>query len=189
MATAFAQETETATSISPNIGVRIGCNVSTVHGTEFDGKWKPGINVGVIADFRISDAWEVRPGVYYTRKGFGEGSAFDVGYKAQLDYLEMPILAVYRKAAGTKSTFELQAGPYFSYGIGGKTDLKKGLYDVYSYNKSFGRFKHFDWGANVGFGFEIDKLYIGASYDFGFVSIIRHALNHCIMANVGYRIL
>lgn len=189
IAVAYAQEAETTTHSDPKIAVRIGCNASTVHGAEFEGKWKPGINTGITADFCITDSWAIRPGLYYTRKGFGEGASSDITYKSQLDYLEMPVLAVYKKSAGQKCALELQAGPYFSYGIAGKADYRKLMYGECHYYKSFDMFKHFDWGANVGIGLEIDKLYIGASYDFGFVSIIRHALNHCIMANVGYRIM
>lgn len=188
-AMAFAQEKDATPSSFPQFGVRVGYSTSIVHGNTFEGKCLSGTNAGIIADFRVTDSWNIRPGVYFTMKGFDEKSASDIDYKARLNYLEVPLLAVYKKAIGSKCALELQVGPYFSYGISGKSDQTKMTYDRYSYYKTFDMFKRFDWGANVGIGFDIDKFYIGAAYDFGFVSIIRHALNHCIMANVGYRIL
>ena len=132
IAAAFAQEKDATPSSFPQIGVRVGYSTSIVHGNTFEGKWLSGTNAGIIADFRVTDSWNIRPGVYFTMKGFDEKSASDIDYKARLNYLEVPLLAVHKKEIGSKCALELQAGPYFSYGISGKTDYRKLMYGEFA---------------------------------------------------------
>ena len=189
VAATFAQGKEKTTSSFPRIWLRVGYCTSTVHGANFDGKWKSGVNVGIVADCAMSESWLLRPGVHFTMKGFQKGSAPDINYKSEFNYIEVPIPIVYQKSIGQTRKFELQTGPYFSYGVSGKSDKRtasRSSFDYYNYYNTFDNFKRFDWGINAGAGVIISNIYIGASYDFGFVSIIRHALNHCFMVNVGY---
>lgn len=169
-------------TITPGTAIRFGYNFTTIEGTAVSGKWKSGLNVGVTTDKPLFRNIVTRYGVYLSLKGFHKYCGQDEYYKCNYNYLEVPILAVYQKAIGNKYKLELQVGPYFSYGLFGKSESP-------CYNqkyKTFDEYKRFDWGANAGFGINISHFYIGSSYDFGFVSIIHHALNHCIMANVGY---
>jgi hypothetical protein len=187
--TAFAQDTETEPANSPKIGVRLGLNRTVTHGANFDGGWRTGVNAGITADFNLSKTWIVRPGVFFSSKGFSKVEVPGNDYKYEFNYLEVPVLVVCQKAVGHNLSLEFQIGSYLSYGLCGKSEFIKEThspYDYYLYYKTFDKFKRFDWGANIGVGANISHFYIGASYDFGFVNIIQHALHHCVMANVGY---
>ena len=181
----YAQDIDAEATFRQKIGIQFGYNCSTINGTAVYGKMKTGINVGVTTDISLTDKWLVRPGILLTMKGFQMECGKDDFYNKDFNFLEMPVLAVYQIGVSDNCSVELQCGPYFSYGLFGKSDSPFYYYKV----NTFSVYKSFDWGANFGVGLNVFRFYIGASYDFGFVSVIHHALHHCIMANVGFRIM
>lgn len=176
IATCFAQ---------PKIGVRAGYNLSNIlEFMEFssdDGSaWKPGFNVGVVADFQLSEKIMFRPGLYYSTKGFKDDK---LDCKSGYNFLEAPLLAAFQQPLGESLKLEFQVGPYLGIGIGGKTQLY-GLPEL----KTFGDLesKRFDWGLNIGCGLHISQIYVGASFEDGFVSHGNQYKHHCLMLNAGY---
>ena len=153
-------------------------------------EWRHAYNFGATCDYSHTENFLMRSGLLYSAKGFK-----DV-YKryTHLDYLEMPVLAIFQKPVGNLIKLEAQAGLYFACGIGGERRMEKTIGDGYDYELSFEdshygyeSHKRFDWGWNVGAGVNVGRIYIGCTYEvsafFG-----KHHTNHCIMANVGFRI-
>jgi hypothetical protein len=190
----------------PRIGVRAGYNMSNVlklvdlEGDE-DEKldWKSAANFGVTVDLRKSERFVFRPGLYFSMKGYKDN---DYSYLpiANLNYLEMPLLAVFQFPVTDKLKIELQTGLYFAYGVCGKYKLEVGTYMVTDENvntyakteyKKFPSFeetllfKRFDWGGNLGLGISYDHYYLGAAYELGAV-VFMHSSNHCFSVNLGY---
>ena len=182
----------------PNLVVRTGYNHST-WGFRGDDKntWVSGFNIGATTDLGRGEHACFRPGIYFTAKGYGHDDG--VVPRVSLNYLEMPLLAVFKIGLGDNVKLEFQSGVYFAYGIGGKTKIEDSVVISpkdnsksikYIKEKSFGSNSEedpFDMGVNVGMGVNYKRLFVGVSYDFGVIISCKNTHN-CFMANVGYRI-
>jgi len=189
------------------LGFRAGYNFTTItriadfgldddRYTDFD--WKSSVNFGVVVDLRKSQKFVFRPGIYYSCKGFKIDD--EVFPKTNLNYLEMPLLAVFQQPIKDKIILEIQVGPYFAYGIGGKYEYEENIVKnnkgefvgVYTKYKSFKDedviqpYKRFDCGINAGLGINYNHFYLGASYEIGSYQVQYRATNHCFSLNVGY---
>ncbi|MBR4272536.1 MAG: PorT family protein [Bacteroidales bacterium] len=152
-------------------------------------KWMNAYNLGVTCDYKKSEKFHTRTGLLYSAKGFKD----DYVPYTHLNYLEMPVLAVFQKPVANLVTFEVQAGLYFACGISGERKAED-LHGGYTYepcfkdgNPSNVQYKRFDWGWNVGAGINVGRIYIGGAYEVSALFGKRHT-NHCFMLNVGYRI-
>lgn len=173
--------------VSPKFGIRFGYNLSTINkflefNDEVYNDWKSGINFGVVSDFQLTNKIFFRPGLYYFMKRTDSR-----GIKTHYNYLETPLLAVFKQPVSQKVKLEFQAGPYFGLGICGKSEYPEwyGYYKEDTFGVSNGA-KRFDWGLNIGLGLHVDKIYIGASFEDGFRSLGRNNMTHNLMVNVGY---
>ena len=98
--------------------VRAGLNISNrlsvddYHDPEFS--WKHSFNVGVTCDFRKSKHFLGRTGIYYTEKGYNNAEPYPY---VTLNYLEMPLLAVFQQPIGRLVKLEMQTGMFFAYGV------------------------------------------------------------------------
>lgn len=188
-----------------SFSVRAGFNASNRLGAdEFasrDYHWHHSFNVGATCDFRKSKKFLGRTGIYYTEKGFNELSTL----YTNLNYLEMPMLAVFQLPVGKVVKFEMQVGLFFAYGVGGKRNMHVSdpvyieEYDVYDYDHfkyveipnfkdsdwDKAEYKRFDTGINLGFGINFSRFCIGASYDLSIGHEHRNS-NHCLMIDLGY---
>lgn len=116
------------TNAQVKFGVTGGVNLANVS-TDFvdaedapDGSIKIGPRIGVTADYDVTDIFTLRSGLLYSSKGYRvneEISFFGITSSVEstfaVNYLEIPITGVYK--AGD---FEIMAGPYVAFGIGGK---------------------------------------------------------------------
>lgn len=178
-----------------NISNRLG--IDDYHVPEYS--WKRSFNIGVTCDFRKSKKFLGRTGIYYTEKGFH----FDARCpRTQLNYLEMPLLAVFQLPIGSLVKLEMQTGLFFAYGIGGYEKMwddyaipnADGGYDWdanFFYIPSFtdsdlgkAYYKRFDAGINFGLGINVWRCYVGCSYDFSLM--YDKKANHCGMIDLGY---
>ena len=137
---------------------------------------------GAAAGSQIS----IRGGLEYVGKGAkfpGTGSDFSIN----LNYLEIPIDAVYHVPAGP-GVIQAGLGPYFAYGIGGSSG------GVSSFGENNGGFKRFDAGLNLTAGYRFDNgLSLRLGYDLGLANVeyasedvSGHTRTFSI--NVGYQI-
>ena len=190
-----------------HLGIRGGFNASNriMKGkwSNIHHYWRYSFNVGVTCDFGIGKKLLVRPGIYYTEKGYHH---FDDEY-THLNYLEVPLLAVFQQPIGKNASFEIQVGPFVSCGVGGRMkagwvygdnfndDGKVSDYDAYHYvyiecfkKEDFfeqAMFRRFDAGVNLGLGVNVAHFYIGCAYDISLIDVSIES-NRCYMFDVGY---
>ena len=135
-----------------------------------------GFGAGVYAEIPLSEKVSFKPGLNFMQKGVkitnsftAEGTQFQQNVKANLNYLEVPVLAVYN-FKGTSGKWFLGAGPSLGYGISGKLkgDLEindggstqKVPFSVYAFrneNDNGADFKRFDVGVEGVAGRNISK--------------------------------
>lgn len=104
-------------------------------------------------------------------------------------YLEIPVNLVVRLPLESKNNIFVNAGPYVAMGIGGKSKVEtkflgtvtNSTYDIQFNNDNpstteeenarYDRLKRFDYGVNVGAGFDLGKVLIKANYALGLAKI------------------
>lgn len=161
-------------------GVRAGLNIPTMGEKSkgdagFDYKSKTGFHVGVITDFSLSKSFYIQPGLYFTTKGT-KMKMDETTLKANLSYLQIPVLASYRFDLGGNMKLHINAGPYVGYGIGGKIKGGGAKIDAFGTadedsDEMKGGLKRFDFGLGFGAGVSYDKIYVGLNYDLGLSNI------------------
>ncbi|MCD4723945.1 MAG: PorT family protein [Bacteroidales bacterium] len=160
-----------------------------------DTKIRLGYHIGVIVDFAISDL-SIQLGTMFSRKGYNSdmedkfNNAENVsGYDVyNINYIEVPV-----NVALNSHGFQIFAGPYVAFGIGGK--------NKYNYSYTYMGPKHedegekklkpywgeisekdldeeiifynaLDLGMNLGLGFRAGPVLITATYSHGFSNLI-----------------
>lgn len=161
-------------------GVRFGVAVGSLSGdTQMNGDipannmnysgMKTGFTLAGIVGLRLSEVSPVflESGLYYTQRGGKDGK-----YVAGLNELEIPIAIKY----GIKATDEIAvipfAGPYFSFGVGGKREFKSGTKGVEDEEGVYENFlNRRDLGFKLGCGAEYNMLYLEVAYQIGLIDI------------------
>ena len=174
------------------IGIRAGLNIANYSGHSFDGlKSKCGFVGGISADFALSKYFYINSGLFLSMNG-----AKYNGYSEKINlspiYLKIPVMPSLRYRFNKNVQWQLNFGPYFAYGIGGKAqvDLKGiGKADEDFFSEEGGG-KRFDVGLGVGTGITYKKVYFGLEYNFGLTSIGRYddvdGKNRAFAISLGY---
>ena len=175
-------------------GLRVGLNFANVSaksgrvGLELDSR--TAFHVGVVTDIPIVKSLYVQTGLFLQSKGATYNGSFlfwdDVELSGSPLYLEIPLLLSYRCDFTDAVQLQVNFGPYFAYGIGGK--MKITTWDEYNNSESasydfyddelelFGedsKFNRFDCGLQIGAGFTFAKhYYVGFAYEFGLTNMI-----------------
>jgi len=181
-------------------GARIGMNVANIGGDpkpELDAKL--GFKAGIVADFPLADNIYLEPGLYFSPKGAKkEYSVLGVTSKTycNLNYVEIPINGVYKFEVNSNFAVRGHVGPYFGFGILGKTKTKvDGKVDKESkvsnfkdghnkYDEPHNDYSKFDFGLNFGAGIEFSVCYLGVQYGMGFVDFNRNRFDQKLRNNV-----
>ena len=153
---------------------------------------KTGVNVGFTANYNFSKKLFLQSGISFTTKGTKiEGEAplgFDYRIlssgreafmKSNQRYLQAPVYLGYKIDLMPGAKLVLNAGPYFAYGIGGKTQLTGDIIygDMIDYStieeKTFDSrgLKRFDFGVGTGIGVEFGRTILGLNYELGLKDI------------------
>lgn len=159
-------------------GVVAGMNVSKMSATGLDSKI--GYHVGVRAELGLP---QVANGLYLDAAALlsSKGAKTDMGdlgnQKISANYLEIPIHIGYKYAVNDNFSVFGSFGPYFGYGLFGKTKVEELDYDddyelikTSSKYDTFGNdgLKRFDCGLGFNIGVELKKTYrVSLGYDFG----------------------
>jgi len=176
-------------------------------GDEPETKSKLGFHLGVFADVPIlKESLSLQPALLYSNKGFSYDfkqmledeyeNQYDVddyeGYiRLNYNYIELPINLVYKK-----NDFQVLAGPYFAFGIGGKFKhdfsfeldgenvRSDDIFDEDSYELQpvFGKI---DDDMYEDFLDDEDIMELYRAFDFGLNLGVGYQLNNIIF-NVGY---
>ena len=136
----------------------------------------PGFGAGVYAEIPVNKKVTVKPGLNFMQKGVKiannfteEGTQFKQNVKANLNYIEVPVLAIYN-FKGTGGKWFVGAGPSAGYGISGKLkgDLEindgqnsqREPFSVHAFRKENDNgadFKRFDMGVEGVAGHNLSK--------------------------------
>lgn len=172
--TAFILSLFSVAAHAQYIGIKGGLNMSNLNIDGIDDEnMRPGYHVGAFFNLPISDGFAIQPEVLYSTKGtradynqdlgvFGE---FNAETKFKLDYIDIPILAVFRFG----DAFEIHAGPYFGFLASSKFEVDGDVEmdeDLDSDN-----FKSLDYGLAGGLALNFEALQIGARYNYGLQEI------------------
>jgi len=168
-------------------GIRAGVNFANMSFSNGDYSASPGsrttFHVGVVADIPLVESFYIQSGLFLQNKGY----KVEVDYEdseyynketmiAKPMYLEIPVLASYRYNFNDATQLQINFGPYFGYGIGGKF---KSEYEDEGYQESEeedcfqdGELKRFNCGLQVGAGITFaSHIYLGIAYQFGLSNI------------------
>lgn len=173
----------------------------------------PTFNVGIMSRFGITNMFGVETGLLFTGRGSKAETYFNGGsdyVKSKFNplYIELPLNAVVKIPLEPKtSTLFFHAGPYIAVGVAGKskTDSKIGpLTSSSSSNIKFSnddpftsqqedaaydKLKRFDFGLNVGGGFEFSKVILKVNYGMGLSKINSTQSNNTADDKNKYRTL
>ena len=163
------------------VGVRVGMNVANIGG-DYEGDAKLGLKAGIVGTFPLADNIYLEPGAFFSPKGskleYKTLDGKNAKHLCNLNYLEIPINGVYKYEINSNLTVRGHLGPYFGFGVCGKSkDKIDGKVDKNSKNKNFkqsgNNLKAFDCGLNVGAGIEFSVCYLGVQYGFGLVNMSK----------------
>ena len=172
-------------------GVRSGLNFASLSLSEDDDDLKSesrfSYSFGLIADIPVTQNIYIQPGLFLTNKGhkytykeedyYGE---YKGEITIELPYIQIPILASYRHNISNDLKWNIDFGPYLSYGIGSGKVKYKETYDGETETESEDAFgdgddnfgiNRFDAGLCFGTGVTFNKAYIGIQYELGLSDI------------------
>ena len=177
-------------------GIRAGVNMANISGSDSDGSSysfgnRTSFHIGVTADIPIMQSLYVQTGLFFQNKGYkfeetdNYSDYYDDYYNKTTEtakpmYLEIPVLASYRYNVSDAIQLQINLGPYFGYGIGGKMKEETSLYgekeskeyDYFGDADETCGFKRFNCGLQVGAGLTFsDHYYLGFNYQFGLSNI------------------
>ena len=115
-------------------GVRAGLNISNIggeygpdSGDELDLDSRAGFHIGGIVDIPITNGFYVQPGLLFTTRGAKDSFSYsETGYSEEATtkykpmYLEIPVLASFRADVSRSVNVQVNVGPHFAFGLGGK---------------------------------------------------------------------
>ena len=179
-----------------SFGLRAGVNFSKQYSSDLnmDLDYRVGYQVGFEADLNLCRSMSINTGVYLIQKGYkGEVKDFLLKVHDNPTYIEFPLLASYRIPLSDATTFQLNVGPYFAYGVGGTYVMEYGGNGDSAETESFDMYdglKRFDMGLSYGCAVTMSKLYIGACYEHGLIKAgqrtSNNAKNASIVITLGY---
>lgn len=177
---------------------KIGLNLANITNTDMN--VRPGMNVGVTAEYRFTPVFALEGGVFYSMQGSKKsvdiaGDGYDVTIKFKNDYLNIPVLA----KAYIKNGWNVFAGPQLGFRVSskisgkvsdGSADANAGfLYRPVDFSLVFGTGYQFDWGLLISANYNIgltDMFKNHAEYD-GETLYMNSSRNSVFQLNVGWR--
>lgn len=153
-------------------GIKAGLNVSNIGATddkEFDNtNAKTGFHAGVTLDYAFTPNWYLLTGLEYTTKG----TKIDLGSRdmdIKAAYVQLPLHGGFKFRVADALSVLVYLGPYFAYGLHGKSKYGSFKYDTFSKDIA----KKFDCGMNFGAGLEWKKFCFGLGGEYGMVNIME----------------
>ena len=143
-------------------GIVGGQNIATIKsekGTSQD--IIPGWVGGIAAQIVWPKGFALQPEVLYSQKGATFSGS---GLKYDIDYIEVPVKAMYRLHMAEVKPFVF-AAPYGAYAIkiaeNGNVGSNDGLNEIYKW----------DYGIGAGAGFDVWKIQLSFKYSWGFAQV------------------
>lgn len=153
-------------SFQPRVGMNISNVTATHDNITIEGDEKVGFNIGALADIYLGKSFYLQPGLVFTTKGtkvddiYIDGNTFEAKMNAM--YLQIPLYASYKLQLNKwDNRLGFSLGPYFAYGVGGKTDYSlagnKTSISIDTFD-SDGMWNKFDVGLGLEIYFELKRI-------------------------------
>jgi hypothetical protein len=189
----LSQARPQGSSTALSYGLMGAINSSTFGGSDATGaSQKIGFAIGGFVRKDINDTWAFQGELEYTMKGakqtVGAGT-----FKAEIDYVEIPLLFRASASRGEMGRPFLEFGPALAFKAGCTLSAESGTVSVSAPCGSGSSIKSFDFGAMAGVGYEFSvggsKLAIGARYNLGLLDMAdnSNAKNRNLQGVVGFR--
>jgi hypothetical protein len=147
-------------------------------------------NAGIMARSNATEQIALEAGLLLDGRGSkAESGSGDAYYKVTFNplYLEVPVNLIIRlPLQNNKTNLFINAGPYVAMGIAGKSKIDGQLagaeihssrdidftsVDPTEDDQAYSKLKRFDYGVNLGAGFDFGKIILKANYGLGFAKI------------------
>ena len=170
-------------------GVTAGMNVPKI--TDLNADCRIGFNVGVRGEYNFTNNVFADFGLSFTQKGCEYEYMDDDVAKVKMTpgYLEIPLNVGYRFNLGNNVSIFGATGPYFAFGVCGKTKVELlGKEDKVDFFDGDNGANVFDAGWGVKLGVEAKDFQIGFGYEYGFTKVVDDTSCHNsnFMVNVAY---
>lgn len=135
-----------------------------------------GFDFGAFVSRGLSDAWALRPGIYFVEKGIQDGDPSSDA-ELTLDYVEFPLLVEYRIPIGGAWGMHLLGGPAVAFEVGCEVDGSSDGEPLTLDCRAIGlATKDMDLGAMIGGGLHLDagerlEIVLDVNYNLGLTSI------------------
>ncbi|GHT15990.1 hypothetical protein FACS189432_03760 [Bacteroidia bacterium] len=178
-------------------GVTAGLNTSSLTGDVEGGKYKAGVQAGLLLDYSVSDKFSIIPELLFTQKGAkveesDEYLNLTIKGAFNFNYLQIPINAAYKFDVAPDSKILVFAGPYVGYALSGKLKFDSNLLEDIKINfgSKEGELNPLDFGLNIGAGYQYTKFFAKLQYNLGLSNLSNESdvtLHHSNVAfTVGY---
>jgi len=182
-------------------GVTAGLNTSTFNLNTVAGEgtttgFKAGFQAGVVMDYGITPNFSIIPELNFSQKGAKLTESIE-GMNAELNltlnYLTLPINAAYKFDLGMDQKLMVFAGPYLGYGISTRTKAKAAGIEVdvdqlgagIKFGSGDSEVKPFDFGLNVGVGYQYTKIFFKVQYNLGLINMSNYGQESIKNSNIG----
>ncbi|NDV96094.1 PorT family protein [Dysgonomonas sp. 521] len=169
------------------LGVKAGGNLYTSTLKGATKKVMPGYQIGLTAEYALSETGYLQTEVTFTTKGTVmkgsqsiDGGTGKWSERFNMQYINVPLMMTYKLEIDTDFKAYFRGGLYGAYGIGGKTTLKTEYKGVDTENTktekdTFGKdgLKKFDAGVRFGTGLEFEKFSVGFDFEYGILDLSR----------------
>jgi len=166
-----------------NFGLRAGFNLTNVDMSlgdiSLNTDMKPGFQVGVVADYAVSNNFSIQPAILFATQGARWETSSLVGITPavnttiRLNYIQVPINAIYKVDFGFGGLL-LQAGPYLGYALNGSVTARmagvSNSEDI-EFGSNDGETRRFDFGVGFGAGLQFGALQAVLGYNIGLANL------------------
>lgn len=172
----------------------------------------PSFNAGILARFDLSETVDLESGLLLTGRGSKAETYFNGGadyVKAKFNplYVEVPLNLIVKIPLDKTSGIFFNAGPYVAIGVGGKSKTESKFGPLSSSSSSsikfsnddpftsqqddaaYDKLKRFDFGVNIGGGFQFEHILLKVNYGLGFAKINSTESNNTVNDKNKYRTL
>jgi len=153
------------------MGIKGGLNVTNLYVDDVnDENARFGFNAGLYGQIFSNDAFAIQPELLFSTKGakWEYTGAFDQNVTFNMNYLDLPVLAVIKLG----ETAEIHVGPYAGYLLSANIkydgDIANGIDNIDRDDLNTG-----DFGLAGGFGLNFGGMQVGARYNYGLAKIAK----------------
>lgn len=148
-------------------GIRGGVNLASLtvsdNGRDGSCSMKTSFHAGLSADIAMSSKLHLNTGLFYSQKGYEyEGYYYSSYYGTMTETVTADFIMLPVQLSLRLGRFQINAGPYIEYGIGGTIETIATEKDTFEYYDAV------NYGLTLGVGITLGKrFYIGANQEMG----------------------